>query len=220
MLRACFQKKLPEYTLHTDFTVQGEEILVLAGSSGWGKTTVLECLAGLQKPDQGEIVYGNEKWFSSSRRVNLSPRLRRIGYVFQDYALFMHMTVKENILYGMKNYKRNAQKVSRVLEFLQITRIQESYPLQLSGGERQRVALARALLTEPAVLLLDEPLSALDRNLREILRCEITRLHRLWRIPFILVTHCRCEAELGDKIIFADRKTSDGGEVIVFAEGS
>lgn len=209
MLQASFQKRLPKFTLKAEFSVAENEILVLAGPSGSGKTTILQCLAGLQKPETGLIKTNGKVLFSAAQKINLPPWQRQMGYIFQDYALFQHLTVKENILYGLKhgaNSPKKAERKAKLAELLalfEITHLQESYPAQLSGGERQRVALARALVTEPAILLLDEPLSALDRELRVKLRTEVKKLHTLWQIPFVLVTHYRCEIELGDKVIYA-----------------
>lgn len=202
MLTACFRKRLPDFTLNVDFAIE-EEILVLAGPSGSGKTTILECLCGLQKPEEGIISLNDRVLYSSDARIDLPPSRRGIGYIFQDYALFEHMTVKDNVLYGVKRSGGmiRDKRLHGVLERIGIVHLMDRYPIQLSGGERQRVALARALMTEPSILLLDEPLSALDRGLREKMRQELRELHRAWQIPFILVTHCRCEEQLADKIL-------------------
>jgi len=171
--------------------------LVLFGPSGAGKTTVLNCLAGLQKPDSGIISLDDKVFFSSKDSINIPARSRRIGYVFQDYALFPHMTVKDNALYGIPGRCKKDQgyrmSVLEVMEMLKITHLQDRYPGQLSGGEKQRVALARALMVEPDLLLLDEPLSALDFTSRRNLQAELKQLQRIWRIPFVLVTHSRKE---------------------------
>lgn len=182
-------------------------ILVLFGPSGAGKTTILNCVAGLQKPDSGLISLNGRTFFSSLERVNIPVRRRRIGYVFQDYALFPHMTAKQNVMYGVsgkcKGTDRYRMTVLEVLEMLKITHLQDRYPWQLSGGEKQRVALARALMVEPDLLLLDEPLSALDFETRNVLQQELKNLQRIWRIPFVLVTHSRKEmAVLADEVFF------------------
>ena len=134
----------------------------------------------------------------------LPTQQRNIGYLFQDYALFPHMTVEKNIAYGVK--KMNAEeRIEQLVSTLGINHLQRKYPHQISGGEKQRVALARALATEPSLLLLDEPLSALDSKTRLECQDELQRLHEMWRIPFIIVTHDMQEAEkLGDKIIFLE----------------
>ncbi|MEW5818244.1 MAG: ATP-binding cassette domain-containing protein [Spirochaetota bacterium] len=220
MLQVSLQKKLPDFILKADFTVKKNEILVLAGPSGSGKTTILECLAGIQKPVAGLIKINDKILFSTVKKVNLPSCQRQVGYIFQDYALFQHINVKQNILYGVKNKKAaNIEvKLTEILTLFELTSLKESYPAQLSGGERQRVALARALLTEPSILLLDEPLSALDRDLRAKIRKEIKKLHAVWQIPFVLVTHCRCEIELGDKVIFARKKKLALSKAVIFAE--
>jgi molybdate transport system ATP-binding protein len=215
MLKVKFVKRLPDFVLKVDLLVD-KEILVLVGPSGSGKTTVLECIAGFQKPDCGEIILGEKTLFSSSKRINLPSYKRGIGYIFQEYALFNHLTVKDNIFYGVKNLPKEEKEkqLNEILKQFDIPHLAERYPVQLSGGERQRVAMARTLITKPHLLLLDEPLSAMDRKLRERLRKEIKELHGQWNIPFVLVTHCRCEAELGDKVFKAE-KGEDKGEIIM-----
>lgn len=222
MLRVNFTKKLPDFSLKADFFAGEEEILVLAGPSGSGKTTVLECLAGLQLPDSGRIDFNGKTFFSSGCKINVPPCRRGTGYIFQDYALFEHMTVKNNLLYGMKKNgaASSGGRLLEVTDLLGITHLAGRYPARLSGGERQRVALARALLTDPDLLLLDEPLSALDPDLRETLRGELKELHAAWKVPFVLVTHCRCEAELGNAVVTAEKSVSERGEAeVLFRRG-
>ncbi len=214
MLRAEIKKKLPGMTIDVRLAFS-QGILVLFGPSGAGKTTILNCLAGLQKPDCGYISLDEKVFFSSTEAIDIPSRNRRIGYVFQDYALFPHMTVKDNALYGIpsrcKKDKGYRMSVLDVMEMLKITHLQERYPGQLSGGEKQRVALARALMVEPDLLLLDEPLSALDYSTRKNLQAELKQLQRIWRIPSVLVTHSRKEMHaLADEVLFLDRGRQTG----------
>lgn len=206
MLEAKFTKKLWHFTLEVDLTTDNQ-IVVLWGPSGSGKTTFLHCLAGLAKPSSGFIKLNNRVLYSSSDKINLATRNRNIGYLFQDYALFPHMTVKENILYGVqaKGYHLSKEEVLHLnhhLDFLGIEHLVNRYPRQLSGGEKQRAALARALQVQPHMLLLDEPFSALDKQNKIRLREQIKYLHQDWNIPFLIVTHDEEDAaSLGDIII-------------------
>lgn len=208
MIIARFGKKLPSFELRINIALNNG-ILAVVGPSGAGKTTLLQCIAGLQKPSWGEIQIGSRLIFSSGKGMNIPTRNRRIGYVFQDYALFPHMTVEKNVVYGMAkedNKRSKILSVAGVLNMLKIEHLRKRYPGQISGGEKQRVALARALMTAPEVLLLDEPLSALDKETRSMLQQELCKLQSQWRIPFILVTHDIYEAELlGDQIIRINR---------------
>jgi len=209
MLKANIQKRLPGITVEVEFSVT-EGILVIFGPSGSGKTTILNCIAGLERPDRGLISLNGKVFYSSADGTAMPARSRRVGYVFQDYALFPHLTIKDNVMYGIpsrcKAGKGYRMTVLDVLEMLKITRLQQRYPGQLSGGERQRVALAHALMTEPELLLLDEPLSALDHANRTALQGELLELQRIWQIPFVLVTHSRREmALLADQVLFLER---------------
>ncbi|WP_432358896.1 ABC transporter ATP-binding protein [Sporosarcina sp. UB5] len=204
MLEVNIKKQLSHYDLEIDFSM-GDEILVLFGPSGSGKTTILHTIAGLMQPDEGSIKLG-DKPFYQGRGSYLSVQERNVGMLFQDYALFPHMTVRQNIRYGMKRKdEERSIVVDELLHVLGIQQLLSKYPHQISGGEKQRVALARALATEPSILLLDEPLSALDRQTRIDCQNELIRLHEMWKIPFIIVTHDREEAEkLGDRILFLE----------------
>lgn len=188
MLFVSIKKQLSHFELDIEFTLK-DDIAVLFGKSGSGKTTILNCIAGLMNPDSGTIRLNEKVLFSKTNHLPIQHR--EIGYLFQDYALFPHMTVWKNIQYGMKNESFAQQLMSE----LQIHRLKNSYPHEISGGEKQRVALARALATEPKLLLLDEPFSALDDTTRAVSHEQLLRLHELWKIPIILVTHSRQEAE-------------------------
>lgn len=202
MLHVDFTKSLPEFTLTARFSV-GEEIAVLFGPSGSGKTTILNCIAGLTHPDDGSIRLSSQVFFDGERPYKLPPQNRGVGYVFQEYALFPHMTVEQNIRYGMK---RHAQvNLPELLQTVGIDHLLSKYPHQLSGGQKQRAALVRALATEPSILLLDEPLSALDAQTRRQCQDELLRIHEKWRIPILLVTHDLDEAErLGDLVLTSE----------------
>lgn len=179
-------------------------IAVLFGLSGSGKTTVLRCLAGLETLTAGRIVFGCDIWADVASGVMIPPQRRTVGYVFQDYALFPHLTVSQNIGYGLQGGSK-AQRRERVEEFIQLmqlTSLETRRPQELSGGQQQRVALARALARKPRLLLLDEPLSALDLPTRMRLRTELRALLHKVGIPAILITHDWSEAlHLGDSVV-------------------
>lgn len=204
MIEARFNKKLPNFELEMDITLN-DGILAIIGPSGAGKTTLLQCIAGLQKPSHGVVSISGKNVFSSELKINIPTRHRHIGYLFQDYALFPHMSVEKNVIYGMPKRKSLGTKdlsVDNVLKMLKIQHLRTRFPSQISGGEKQRVALARAIMTSPELLLLDEPLSALDQDNRRTLQLELKNLQTHWQIPFILVTHDLNEAHLlGDQII-------------------
>jgi molybdate transport system ATP-binding protein len=206
MLKASIQRKLWHFDLNVSFQVEVGQILVLWGPSGAGKTTILECLAGLCTPNSGEIELNGRMLFSAQHRINLPSRQRGIGYLFQNYALFPHMTVEDNVRFGLKAQRISSrqQKVfyQDLMDSFGVGHLLKRYPSQLSGGEQQRVALARALVVNPRLLLLDEPFSALDRETKLALRQQIISLHQQWKIPMILVTHDQEDAQkLGDVFI-------------------
>ncbi|MDH4084937.1 MAG: ABC transporter ATP-binding protein [Nitrospira sp.] len=183
-------------------------VTILFGPSGSGKTTILRCLAGLEQPDEGTISVGDEIWFDATARVTVPPQARRLGYMAQDYALFPHYTVEGNVAYGLTGVSSQEKKrrVDEVLHLLQIESIARQKPTQLSGGQQQRVALARAIARRPRLLLLDEPLSALDAPTRARLCKDLRRLLTQLAIPSVVVTHDWTEAlTLGDQMaVIAD----------------
>ncbi|SDQ05087.1 ATP-binding cassette domain-containing protein [Virgibacillus salinus] len=196
MLSLKIKKTLKAYTLNAVLNVS-EEIIVLTGPSGAGKTTTLNCISGLIHPDSGEIVL-NDRILFQKKEKPIPVQKRNIGYVFQNYALFPHMTIRGNINYKMKDIKL----VNTLVNVVGIEHILESYPAEISGGEKQRAALVRALATKPEALLLDEPFSSLDDETKEECQNELLRLHAMWKIPIIMVTHDLKEAErLGDRIL-------------------
>ncbi|GMB01622.1 ATP-binding cassette domain-containing protein [Pelosinus sp. IPA-1] len=203
MLTVDIKKKLSDFTLDISFTAPNKT-LVLFGPSGCGKTTILRCIAGLMKPDEGSIVSNKTVFYSSKAATHLPPRSRNVSYMFQDFALFPHMNVKHNIWYGVKTHSQQATDLyEKLITLLRIEHLPHRTIVQLSGGEKQRVAMARALMAEPQILLLDEPLSALDAQSRYELQDELKKLQEIWNIPFILVTHSPEEAQaLGSEVIF------------------
>lgn len=172
-----------------------EQFVVLFGSSGSGKTTTLRAVAGLEQPDAGRIVAGGRTLFDSKKGINVPARLRNIGYVFQDYALFPHLTVEKNIAFALNPTLRgrlSQEERRRVDEFLalfHVADLRQAMPAEISGGQRQRVALARALIRKPDLLLLDEPFAALDPNLRSRLRSGLLDIQRHFNVPVLLISH-------------------------------
>lgn len=196
-LRATFSKTYPGgASVIIEQFGPGGGVTVLFGASGSGKTTVLRCLAGLERPQMGLIQFGEETWFDATRHVWVPPEKRNLGYVPQDYALFPHLSVADNAAYGLNHLskKERSQKVSEALDWLGISALAGQRPGALSGGEQQRVALARAVVRKPQLLLLDEPFSALDAPTRQRLRGELADVLASLSIPTLLVTHDRLEA--------------------------
>lgn len=206
MLSVDITKNLPDFSLSLRFSIE-RDILVLFGPSGCGKTTTLRSIAGLLQPDGGRIVNDGEVFFDAAGKIFIPPRQRRIGYMFQDFALFPHMNVYRNIWYGVRDHDQEARQMyEKLTSLLKIGHLAERSPGQLSGGEKQRVALARALMAQPKILLLDEPLSSLDTETRLEVRNELREMQRIWNIPFILVTHDPDEASfLGDQVLYMQK---------------
>ncbi len=172
-----------------------QDVVVLFGPSGAGKSLTLQAIAGLTTPDAGRIEVGERVLFDSERAIRVPARHRDVGYVFQDYALFPHLTVAQNVSFGLKRgwpwYLPRGERLrlEEILDILELTPLRDCPPRDLSGGQRQRVALARALIRRPSLLLLDEPFSALDAPLRAKMRQELLKVRQRFTIPVILITH-------------------------------
>jgi molybdate transport system ATP-binding protein len=189
--------------LDAAFTCRRGELLALIGPSGSGKTTILRCIAGLCHPATGRIVAGDDVWLDTRQRVDLTPQARRVGLVFQDYALFPHLSALDNVRLAMQRVAEpdRTRLAREQLLRVHLNGLEARRPDELSGGQRQRVAIARALARDPRVLLLDEPFSAVDRSTRETLKEELAALHRHLDIPMVLVTHDLDEAQaIADRI--------------------
>lgn len=192
MIQARFKKKLDAahglMTLDVDFTINKGELVTFYGPSGAGKTSILRMLCGLTAPDEGYISVGDQSWFDDKNKINKKPQQRNIGIVFQDYALFPNMTVRGNLMYALVK-GQSQDLIDELLALMELSNLQDKKPAFLSGGQRQRVALARALVRKPDVLLLDEPMSALDTTLRIKIQDYILRVHQQFHLTTILVTH-------------------------------
>lgn len=188
----------------TTMTLESGNLTTLLGPSGCGKTTLLRMIAGLETPDSGTIYLGDQCVFSSERKINIPPEKRGLGFVFQDFALWPHMSVFENVAFGLRtagNTRNLKEKVKSALHAVQLDDFADRYPHQLSGGQQQRVAFARAIVIEPKCILFDEPLSALDALLREQMRGELRNLVTKLGITAVFVTHDQMEAmSMSDKI--------------------
>jgi molybdate transport system ATP-binding protein len=212
--------RLGSFTLDVAWTA-GDGVSVLFGPSGSGKTLTLQCLAGLVRPSGGRIVLDDRVLFDGAARINVPPRERRVGYVFQGYALFPHLDVQANVGFGLQDRPtaERSRRTGEVIERLGLRGLEHRLPRELSGGQRQRVALGRALAIEPALVLLDEPLSALDLPARRTLRDELRSVLAAWGVPAVLVTHEFTEAyQLGDRLIVYDegrvRQAAPRGELL------
>ena len=202
-LEVRLYRRLPGFTLDVEWT-GGEGVAALFGPSGAGKTLTLQCLAGLLRPDAGRIVIDGRVLFDSEAGTDLPPQRRRVGYVFQGYALFPHLSVADNIGFGLRDRPRAEarRRTTEVIARMGLEGLEGRSPRDISGGQRQRVALGRALAPDPALLLLDEPLSALDAPLRSSLRDELRQILSDWGTAAVLVTHDFTEAyRLGDRIV-------------------
>lgn len=203
MLQVRIKKKLGNFLLDVDFSMDGG-IFAILGASGCGKSMTLKCIAGIERPDEGRIVLNDRVLFDSAKRINLSPQKRKVGYMFQDYALFPAMNVVQNIQAGMGR-KPDPKKVREYITGFQLGGLERHMPDQLSGGQKQRVAMARMLAAEPEVLLLDEPFAAIDAKVRQELRTWLRETIDKIGITSIFVTHDQDEAiEVADEIIITN----------------
>ncbi|AEB08922.1 ABC transporter ATP-binding protein [Desulfobacca acetoxidans] len=196
-------KRVNGFKLEVDWQI-GNELAVLFGYSGAGKSLTLQLIAGFLQPDTGRITANGQVLFDSRMRINVPPQRRSLGYVFQDLALFPHMTVRQNIAYGATGLSRTEreQRVEEMLHIFHLEGLARKPPAEISGGQKQRVALARALIRRPQALLLDEPFSALDNPLRREMRRFLKQIHREFALPVILVTHDLLEAtSLADTLL-------------------
>lgn len=212
-LSVNIEKKLGDFHLKVNFDTENE-VISLLGASGCGKSMTLKCIAGIEKPDRGRIVLDGVTLFDSEKKINVSPQKRKVGYLFQQYALFPNMTVEQNIACGVRDKKRERELVETMIQKMNLSGMEKKKPHQLSGGQQQRVALARILANEPKVLLLDEPFSALDTYLRFQLEREVQSLIREFGKTVVLVSHDRDEVfRLTDSIaIMKDGKLETVGD--------
>lgn len=202
MLQVSIQKQLEAFALQVSFVLASHGITVLWGASGLGKTTLLQCLAGLLRPDAGRIACREAVWFDAERGVCLAPERRRLGYVFQDVRLFPHLSVRSNMLFGRRFRGPSRVSFEDVVALLGLGRLLHRTPSDLSGGEKQRVAVGRALLACPELLLMDEPLTGLDRGKREEIMAYVKAIPERFGVPVLYVTHSDAERRfLADRVL-------------------
>ena len=211
MLQVSIQKQLEAFALQVSFVLASHGITVLWGASGSGKTTLLQCLAGLLRPDAGRIACREAVWFDAERGVCLAPERRPLGYVFQDVRLFPHLSVRSNMLFGRRFRGPSGVSFEDVVGLLGLGRLLHRTPSDLSGGEKQRVAVGRALLACPELLLMDEPLTGLDRGKREEIMAYVKAIPERFGVPILYVTHSDAERRfLADRVLnIEDGKLTD-----------
>lgn len=207
-INLSIKKKLRFLDIDISFSCPDGKLMVIIGPSGGGKTSIIRMLAGLDKPDEGEILFDNTPWFDSDKRINIPVQKRRLGYVFQDYTLFPHLSLYDNAAFAARDRK----DIDELFEIFRISHLRDRKPHMVSGGERQRCAICQAIARRPKALLLDEPFSALDVVTRRSLREELKNLKGKFLFPIIYVTHDINEALfLADEILpVVDGKTDRG----------
>ena len=210
-IRKTLRSRGRDFTLDVKFSC-ADDLGVIFGASGAGKSLTLRAIAGLERPDAGRIVVGGRVLFDSLVGIDMPTRDRRVAYLFQDYALFPHLTVAENVGFGLKRWWERkltigaARRVAEILDAFELRGLDRAFPDQLSGGQKQRVALARALVQHPAVLLLDEPFAALDPLLRARMRQELVAAHTLFGVPMLVITHDPDDvAALAESVVVLER---------------
>ena len=192
-------------SLAVDFTIEKGEFVSLYGPSGAGKTTILRMIAGLLAPDAGVLLINNKAWFNGTKKLSLTPQQRNVGMVFQAYTLFPNMTIRENLTYALKK-GQDQSIIDELIQVIDLEALQHRKPDTLSGGQQQRVALARALVQQPSILLLDEPLAALDKKMRATLQDYLLKVHRKYELTTILVSHDITEVtKLSDRVLILDQ---------------
>ncbi|MCD7808919.1 MAG: sulfate/molybdate ABC transporter ATP-binding protein [Erysipelotrichaceae bacterium] len=210
-MKVDIHKKLKEFDLNVKFQID-QGCLGILGASGCGKSMTLKSIAGIVSADSGYISIDDKVLFDSQNKVNLKPQKRKVGYLFQNYALFPNMSVEQNIACGLE--KKDDERINEMIQRFHLQGLEKRYPRQLSGGQQQRVALARILAYEPSVILLDEPFSAMDTFLKEELRLELIKVLKEYKGVSLLVTHDRDEAyQLCDNLMLLDQ-----GKVIAFGK--
>lgn len=214
MIQINLEKKLRapagEMLLSVDFSIEKGMLIGLFGKSGAGKTSLLRMIAGLLRPDKGLLKVHDQVWVNTSRKLFLKPQKRNVGVVFQDYALFPNMNVRQNLAFALRK-GQNPKVIDELIDITALGELQKRKPHQLSGGQQQRVALARAIVQKPEVLLLDEPLSALDMEMRVKLRAYLLEVHKAFNLTTILISHDVSEMlALADKVIKLDNGKVEG----------
>ena len=215
-----FEERGGDFYVNFKLTINDGELVTIFGDSGVGKTTLLRIIAGLITPDSGTLEACSEVWFDGLQNINVKPQKRNVGFVFQDFALFPHLSVRDNLLFALPKGD-DATIISSLIEIMELGHIQNRKPETLSGGQKQRVALARALVQKPQILLLDEPLSSLDGNMRIKLQNYLLEVHNRFKLTTIMVSHDVAETiKMSDNVVvIKDGKVAKQGAAIdVFSD--